>query len=182
MDREKVAETVRLLRLALGDTQQSFAYRIKTAIRTVAHYESDRPPGGRALANFASLATSHGHHEFARVFRRALAEELGTLGPGDWIPRADPQDIVETQWTAAILEVLRNNEYAHLIPKLVELLKEPTEKSKISLFIPAAVRHPASNLDLLEGSPVSGKVEGLIDESQQLGRKGKATRKHRREK
>jgi len=32
---------------ALGESQQAFAYRMKTAIRTVARYETSTPPKGK---------------------------------------------------------------------------------------------------------------------------------------
>jgi transcriptional regulator with XRE-family HTH domain len=73
------SEAVRELRMALGESQQAFAYRMKTAIRTIARYETVRPPKGKALAEFYRLATETGHPKLANVFTRALQAELGPL-------------------------------------------------------------------------------------------------------
>jgi transcriptional regulator with XRE-family HTH domain len=71
-----VCDAVRKLRLALGDTQQSFASRLGLAISTVVRYELTRPPKGKALAQFAELAKGLRDAELADVFRRALVAEL----------------------------------------------------------------------------------------------------------
>jgi transcriptional regulator with XRE-family HTH domain len=73
--------TVRELRLALGDTQQSFAERLGLSISTVVRYELSRPPKGRALAQFARVADENGMKELSAVFQRALAEDLGAGEP-----------------------------------------------------------------------------------------------------
>ena len=74
--KDPVSEAVRDLRCALGESQQAFAYRTKTAIRTIARYETVRPPKGRALAEFAKLAGDSGNEKAAKVFRQALMAEL----------------------------------------------------------------------------------------------------------
>jgi transcriptional regulator with XRE-family HTH domain len=75
-----VAQAVRELRTALGESQQAFAYRMKTAIRTIARYETVRPPKGRALAELQQVATDTGHPKLANIFKDALVAELGTAG------------------------------------------------------------------------------------------------------
>jgi propanediol dehydratase small subunit len=50
---------------------------MKTAIRTIARWETVRPPKGKALASLAQLAREAGRHDLAYEFMRALAEELG---------------------------------------------------------------------------------------------------------
>ena len=72
-------EAVRALRTALGESQQAFAYRMQTAIRTIARYESSRPPKGKALAEFSRMADDTGHHKLAAIFRDALMAELGPV-------------------------------------------------------------------------------------------------------
>ena len=67
-----VRKHVKRLRVALGDTQQSFAHRLGLAISTVVRYEHSRPPNAAALAQFAELATANGLPECAKVFRDAL--------------------------------------------------------------------------------------------------------------
>ena len=77
MDKSKLTELVKELRLALGDTQQSFATRLGTAIRTVARWETIRPPHGEVLARFTLLAEEHHLTGLAANFRAALSDELG---------------------------------------------------------------------------------------------------------
>jgi transcriptional regulator with XRE-family HTH domain len=72
-----VTETVKKLRLAVGDTQQQFAHRMGLAISTVVRYESTRPPKGRALAGFVELATASNLPDLAKVLNDALLEEIG---------------------------------------------------------------------------------------------------------
>lgn len=78
--KDPVSQAVRDLRTALGESQQAFAYRMKSAIRTVARYETVRPPKGRALAELQQVATDTGHHKLATIFKDALIAELGTAG------------------------------------------------------------------------------------------------------
>ena len=44
------------LRAALGDTQEKFAARLRTALSTVARYETSRPPTGGMLMRLAAIA------------------------------------------------------------------------------------------------------------------------------
>ena len=46
-----LCDAVRKLRTALGESQQAFAYRMKTAIRTVARYETVPRQRGRRWRN-----------------------------------------------------------------------------------------------------------------------------------
>lgn len=124
-----VTAAVRELRLALGDTQQSFAQRLGLAISTVVRYELTRPPKGNALRMLARVAEENKLEPLASCFRQALAEELGSWDPGDLKLKLEPQTNTERLWVSAILAVLRNPHYASLVPKLVRLLREPAENS-----------------------------------------------------
>ena len=75
-----ISEAVRSLRVALGESQQAFAYRMKTAIRTIARYETTRPPKGKALSEFYRVAAEIGNQDLATVFRNALTAEMGVAG------------------------------------------------------------------------------------------------------
>lgn len=75
-----LCEAVRKLRTALGESQQAFAYRMKTAIRTVARYETSTPPKGKALAELFWVASDTGNADLANVFRAALVGEIGVVG------------------------------------------------------------------------------------------------------
>jgi DNA-binding transcriptional regulator YiaG len=70
-------DAMRELRERLGMTQQRFAHEMDMAIRTVAHYESDRTPKPSQLARFAHLAEEKGWHDIATIFNNALISTLG---------------------------------------------------------------------------------------------------------
>jgi|GEM_PF-3633359 len=74
--RSPVCRAVRELRQAYGESQQAFAYRTKTAIRTIARYETVRPPRGAELNQFLELAIAKQRHDLAEIFARAMADEL----------------------------------------------------------------------------------------------------------
>lgn len=74
---KSVSDAVRKLRKELGESQQQFAYRMKTAIRTIARYETVRPPKGKVLRRLEVLATENNLHHLADVFHGALNQELG---------------------------------------------------------------------------------------------------------
>jgi hypothetical protein len=60
----------------LQESQQAFAYRMKSAVRTIARYETVRPPRGSVLAQLEGVALEAGRADLATVFRQALAQEL----------------------------------------------------------------------------------------------------------
>jgi transcriptional regulator with XRE-family HTH domain len=74
---KSVSGAVRKLRKELGESQQQFAYRMKTAIRTVARYETVRPPKGKVLRQLEAMASENTLPHLAEVFRGALNQELG---------------------------------------------------------------------------------------------------------
>lgn len=72
----EISQAIRCLRKALGLTQQEFAYRIPTAVRTIARWENNYPPHGQSLVRLAQLATAQGLEELAATFVRALQLEM----------------------------------------------------------------------------------------------------------
>ncbi len=74
--RSPVSRAVRELRQAYGESQQAFAYRTKTAIRTIARYETVRPPRGAELNQFLELAIAKQRHDLAEIFAKAMGDEL----------------------------------------------------------------------------------------------------------
>ena len=78
--KDPLCDAVRKLRTALGESQQAFAYRMKTAIRTIARYEASTPPKGKALAELFWVAADTRNAELANVFRGALVGEIGVVG------------------------------------------------------------------------------------------------------
>ena len=79
--RNPISAAMIRLRRALGDNQQQFANRTKTAVTTIARYETSRPPKGKILAQFARMAEEAGHHDIAKIFSEALEGELGPTTP-----------------------------------------------------------------------------------------------------
>jgi hypothetical protein len=67
------------LRQALGESQQAFAYRMKTAVRTIARWETTRPPTGKTLNDLYRVAIESGEIGWARFFRNAIEDDLGVV-------------------------------------------------------------------------------------------------------
>ena len=74
---EQIRTALRELRSRLGKTQTEFADYIGKSYPMVRVYESERTPQGLTLAQFISLASSHGYTDLAAVFSNALLEDLG---------------------------------------------------------------------------------------------------------
>jgi transcriptional regulator with XRE-family HTH domain len=116
----EICSAVKLLRMALQENQEQFARRLNTALRTVARYESTRPPKGRVLAYLEQIAMQHGFDEYAAVFRHALASELGLSSqsipireprPAKAVPEMDFQDSEERMLCAALLLAIRDEKF-----------------------------------------------------------------------
>ena len=75
--KSSVSQAVRSLRVSLGESQQAFAYRMKTAVRTIARWETTRPPKGRTLADLSRLAHENNQWELSRIFGEAFTDEFG---------------------------------------------------------------------------------------------------------
>ena len=82
-DLHELSQAVRELRAALKLTQQGFAQRLGTAVRTIARWENNQPPHGRALVQLAQLAQAKGLQPVANKFVRVLQCELATQHAGD---------------------------------------------------------------------------------------------------
>jgi transcriptional regulator with XRE-family HTH domain len=129
MDKKmKLTDAVKALRSALGDTQHAFANRMKTAIRTVARWETIRPPSGVSLAQLEGLAATNGLEDLAAVFRAAIADELGSWDTSEFksigiAPRTESEKL----WVAAVLITLRNSEFVKNRVKLISSLREPAK-------------------------------------------------------
>jgi transcriptional regulator with XRE-family HTH domain len=65
------------LRRCLGETQEHFAHRLGTTVRSISRYESSRVPTGKILSQLELIARTAGHDEYADLFRSALVKELG---------------------------------------------------------------------------------------------------------
>jgi transcriptional regulator with XRE-family HTH domain len=59
----------------LGESQQGFSNRLGIAVRTVAGYESKKPPKGPVLNHLATIAATAGRSDLQAIFRSAEAKE-----------------------------------------------------------------------------------------------------------
>ena len=121
-----INELVRKLRLGLGDTQQDFAQRLQTAIRTVARWEAGHSPNNRAVAQLEQLAREHGFTDLADGFRTGLSKSIGSrlalVAESDLrlnLPGTREEKIL----VHAFLLALRNPHHAKLASSLKQSLK-----------------------------------------------------------
>ena len=75
---DELSKAVRDLRTAMGLTQQEFANRVQTAIRTITRWEHNQPPHGRALVQLAQIAEARELKPIAAKFVQALECELAS--------------------------------------------------------------------------------------------------------
>jgi transcriptional regulator with XRE-family HTH domain len=101
---DPVSQAIRAVRLALGESQQAFAYRMKTAIRTIARYETTRAPRGAELAQFHRLAVAQGFREQADVFAKAMEEEL------EMRAESIPRTLEEQELLGLLFLIMRNRD------------------------------------------------------------------------
>lgn len=181
------------LRRRLGDTQPAFASRLGSSIRSVANYESDRPPKGRALVKLAEVAHRQGHTDLAGTFVAALSRELGVenlffeagklwfeqsfqgralrFEVSKWkpIPTGRPSNDRERIWVAALLAVLRSNKYLGLRTKILPLLVRPAKACLDELRDELTLDSDAA-LKLLRKGKSATEVAGLLDlDPEQVG-------------
>lgn len=70
-----VAEAVRELRRILGESQEEFAVRMGVTVRTIARWETVRPPKGfDTLTALSHLASKNDRHDLAMTFLHAPNE------------------------------------------------------------------------------------------------------------
>jgi transcriptional regulator with XRE-family HTH domain len=65
--RTELAQIIRRLRVALGDTQQQFALRLDTSITSIARYETNSTPAREVIDRMADLAREEGLPKFAEL-------------------------------------------------------------------------------------------------------------------
>lgn len=121
-----IGELVRKLRLALGETQQDFAQRLQTAIRTVARWEAGHSPNNRAVAQLERVAREHGLADLADGFRAGLSKSIGTrltLVAESDLKLNLPGTREEKILVHSFLLALRNPHHAKLASSLKKSLK-----------------------------------------------------------
>jgi transcriptional regulator with XRE-family HTH domain len=109
--RSDASEALIALRKAMGKTQQTFAVEVlKTAIGTIARYESSDPPRGDVLLRLRDIAREQGligaADEFQRIWlqevHKALGPDVRTIliaedGGGLMVASLEHGDLVEAQ-------------------------------------------------------------------------------------
>src|SRR5947209_11787397 len=110
-NKDLVSQAVRDLRHAYEESQQAFAYRTKTAIRTIARYETVRPPRGAELGQFLELAIAKGRTDLAEIFGKAMADELNMRA--ERIPRTVEENI----YADLLFLMMRNRQYSRRVAK-----------------------------------------------------------------
>lgn len=122
-----IHQAVKQLRTRLGLSQQVFATRLELSIRAIVHYENDRVPGARPLAQLERFATQHEQVDLAEFFNAALASSLRLartkrtwLTPDElWLQSAFARCVFENPDTAAAKKIRKILE-----PYLQQLRKE----------------------------------------------------------
>jgi transcriptional regulator with XRE-family HTH domain len=176
-----IAEAVAEMRKRMGDTQEQFAARLGYAVRSVARYESNRPPKGFVLIRFARIAYTNGFRDVAEVFLGAIREETeveavfgkdgGIYLPGSTVPLADywytlpelPLDAPRTEqafWTRVLEDVLLNAQ-PEVRNKVLRVLTRPAKQwlEKLRAEVPDA---PAAEKLLRKGKQPA-EVADLLD-------------------
>jgi transcriptional regulator with XRE-family HTH domain len=141
VDKNELITAVRTVREALGMSQQAFATRLGVSIRSISHYEADRPPRGRTLVELQQLAKEAGREKEEQLFRLASREELGAIVVTGFANQLVPHTDVERVLVGSVLFLHRSK--AHelekaklaqlLIPASEEYLKELARKSMKSV-------------------------------------------------
>jgi transcriptional regulator with XRE-family HTH domain len=80
MEDNELGDAIRSLRSGLNESQQAFAYRMKTAIRTISRYETVQPPKGKALLQLADVARAAGRGDLTEIFHRHFYDEFAAFG------------------------------------------------------------------------------------------------------
>jgi len=128
---DPVSAAVFELRRALGETQEQFARRLKTTIRTIARWEGDRPPTGQALARLLAIAAEHNWPHLVKVFQGRLEELVENMlgrveSAGEFyvLILTKPAEIAPVH---ALVEALRNPRYGAIAAKAARILKPVME-------------------------------------------------------
>jgi hypothetical protein len=126
---------------------------MKTAIRTIARYETIRPPKGKALSEFFRVATETGNQELSKVFSDALTAEIGVAGAFTQLGALASHTIPGMHADLAVL--LNHLEYGSGTPqsKIEEAIQKLkaviSEMDKLSFYLPkpSAVKQAAEETE-----------------------------------
>ena len=156
-----IQNAVRRLRKALGETQEQFAHRLKTAVRTIARYEGERPPTGLVLAQLKQLADANDLQDVANVFHDAILRELGqdhiqNLGEFYSMTLTKPEEIRPVR---ALVEALRNPQYRQIGARAIRVLTPVIENIQKPID---QARRATRQADAMVAAHRAGKTEAQI--------------------
>ena len=113
----------------------AFATRLGIHIVTLARYETNRPPKGRALAQLWRVANEHGEHELARTLLGGFHAEIG-----EQVFHA-PQGFEAAMY--AFTDVLQPGYDEKKRKKILKLLEPEIEKAELIFAAVKLSRHQA---------------------------------------
>jgi transcriptional regulator with XRE-family HTH domain len=152
--RSPISEALIALRHTLGEGQQQFANRVKSAVTSIARYETSNPPTGKALARFTRIANEAGRPDLAAIFDTALAEELRALAARLGQPENSPES-EQRAWLHALDEIRLEDQpkFASIIEtiaKTISALKKCASDpirfnrlERLQVLLRASVANPA---------------------------------------
>ena len=134
-----IHDAVKVLRKALGLSQQAFATELDMSIRAVVNYEKDRAPNAPALARLESLAAEKQHPELASIFGDALATELG-IGRRARSPLSSEEEYLNRAFRRCVFENPNSTAAGQICKLLKPLMAQIKKEDKSSLRILALNR------------------------------------------
>jgi transcriptional regulator with XRE-family HTH domain len=94
-----LAQVLRQLRMTLGESQEQFAHRVQSSVRTIARWEGGQSsPSVPAIVKLTQIAESNGVHPVAAVLADSLAMEIGTYQLYEFASRVQV-------WNTAMAEI-----------------------------------------------------------------------------
>ena len=161
--RNVLCEAVRELRKVVGKGQMEFANQMSWHIVTLARYETNRPPKGRALAQLWRVANEHGEHDLARVFLGGFQDDMGEM------VFTSPKGFAAAMY--AFVDVLSLAEHEGKRKKILKLLEPEIERAKVVFSATELARHPEEAIGKSARGP--GGEPGVLTWKIDTSKKGK---------
>jgi transcriptional regulator with XRE-family HTH domain len=144
-----INDLVRKLRLALGDSQQEFAQRLNSAIRTIARWESGQSPNHKAISQLERIARERGLIDLADGFRAVLSKRIGR------------EFSAETEFDPT-MNVPTTREEHRLVDAFLQVLRQPGHGALASSFRESLEPVAVAREDFLEGIETHARHEAAV--------------------